>query len=89
MSNVYCDRYDEPGGCSGKCHDIGAGTPTDDQLRARGWHVWKGTLHSGFYAEVRLCERCTGSTRPVVPKVLEGQQELFEIEQAEPSHRMP
>lgn len=91
MSDVLCDRYwngNEPG-CDGVYHDIGGGTPTDDQLRARGWHVWKGTLHSGFYAEVRLCDRCTGSTRPVVPTVLEGQQELFEIEEVVAVHRMP
>jgi hypothetical protein len=91
MTSVYCDRYDPKpyDGCHGVFFDVGAGTPSDDQLRARGWHVWRGTLHSGFYSEVHLCPRCTGSTRPVVPQVLDGQQELFEIEQAEPSHRMP
>lgn len=90
MSNVYCDRNGQRAGdCQGVYLDLGGGTPTDDQLRARGWHVWRGTLHSGFYATVYLCDRCTGSTRPVVPKVLDGQQELFEIEEVEPSHRMP
>jgi hypothetical protein len=93
MSNVYCDRFkfktSQVDGCDGVYLDLGGGTPSDDHLRAAGWHVWRGTLHSGCYAEVRLCRRCTGSTRPVVPQVLDGQQELFEIEQAEPSHRMP
>ncbi len=90
MTSVYCDRYgSRQDNCSGIYVDFGGGTPSDDQLRARGWHVWKGTLHSGFYAEVRLCDRCTGSTRPVVPKVLDGQQELFEIEEVIPVHRMP
>lgn len=84
---IFCDRYGE-GGCH-SVYDRGVDSPTDDQLRARGWHVWKGTLHSGFYAEVHLCPRCTGSTRPEVPKVLEGQQELFEIEEVVPVHRMP
>lgn len=85
---IFCDRYDRDGGCH-SVYDRGVDPPTDDQLRAQGWHVWKGTLHPGFYAEVRLCERCTGSTRPEVPKVLEGQQELFEVEEVVPVHRMP
>jgi hypothetical protein len=86
MTSVLCNRYED---CAGVYHDVGGGTPSDDQLRARGWHVWRGTLHSGCYAEVRLCERCTGSTRAVVPQVLDGQQELFEIEEVIAVHRMP
>jgi hypothetical protein len=90
MTSVYCDRFDAAENwCTGVYHDLGAGTPTDDQLRARGWHVWRGTLHSGYYAEVRLCPRCTGSTRAPAPQVLDGQQELFTVEEVEPSHHMP
>jgi len=88
MSNVYCDR-NKLGGCQGVYLDLGGGTATDDQLRARGWHVWRGTLHSGFYSEVRLCPGCTGSTRAPAPQVLDGQQELFAVEEVEPSHHMP
>lgn len=91
--NVYCDRFkfktSQVDGCHGVYLDLGGGTPTDEHLRARGWHVWRGTTHSGFYTEVRLCNHCVGSTRPEVPKVLEGQQELFEIEEVAPVHRMP
>lgn len=50
----------------------------EEQMRVRGWHIWRGTLHSGKYVTVRLCKSCAGSHRVPAPQVLEGQLDLFE-----------
>jgi len=72
--NVYCSNYAI---CNGSVLDWSNDYPSDDMLRARGWRVWKGESLSGLPLDVKLCNKCVKSTRPIPAEVLEGQEELF------------
>lgn len=78
--NVYCDNYSI---CNAVAVDKGAGTLTEDALRARGWHVYHGRTQGGYEHNATLCPGCAGSRRRALappPGRQPGQQELWVLE---------
>jgi hypothetical protein len=72
--NIYCDRYAV---CNMYLHDR-----TEEQARARGWHIFHGTDQGGKPHHVTLCRSCAEGRRRDLkppPPLQDGQRELFEI----------
>jgi hypothetical protein len=72
--NAYCTNYAT---CHGVVLDWSYDYPSDDMLRARGWRVWRGESLTGLPLDVKYCNKCVKSNRPIPAEVLEGQEELF------------
>jgi hypothetical protein len=72
--NVYCDNYAT---CNSAVLDWSLDYPSDDELRVRGWAVFRGESMTGKHLDVKLCGKCMASHRPTRAEVLEGQEELF------------
>lgn len=77
--NVYCDNLPV---CGGKQEDRGAGTPTETELRVKGWHIYHGTTIGGAKHDAVLCPSCASNRRKALAPApsLPGQRELWEIE---------
>ena len=72
--NVYCTNYAT---CNSAVLDWSDDYPSDDMLRVRGWRVWRGESLTGLPLDVKYCNKCVKSNRPIPAEVLEGQEELF------------
>jgi len=72
--NAYCTNYAT---WHGVVLDWSYDYPSDDMLRVRGWRVWRGESLTGLPLDVKYCNKCVKSNRPIPAEVLEGQEELF------------
>jgi hypothetical protein len=70
--DIYCDNFSV---CGHKLADR-----TEEQARAKNWHIFHGQDHAGRTHDGVLCPACVSvRTRlPLAPKTLPGQLELFE-----------
>lgn len=78
MNDLTCDNFAVCGNSV-----IGRDTmwATQQAARAHGWRIFHGPLHSGEIVFWVLCPECLGQQRrPAAPKVLEGQLDLFEVQ---------
>lgn len=78
--NRYCDNYTI---CNSTAMDRGAGTLTEDWLRAKGWHVYHGKTQGGQEHHALLCPGCANNRRRALapaPQTQPGQQELWVLE---------
>jgi hypothetical protein len=77
--NLYCDNYTS---CNSYVLDQGGQDRTEYRARARGWHIFHGTDHSGRQHDAVLCGHCVDDRRRALnpaPPLQPGQQTLFEI----------
>lgn len=80
--DILCSNYPV---CGGKQEDRGAGTPTETELRVKGWHIYHGTTIGGARHDAVLCPSCASNRRralPPAPEQRPGQQELWSIDEA-------
>ena len=78
--DIVCDNLPV---CGGKVEDKGAGTPTETELRVKGWHIYHGTTIGGASHDAVLCPSCASNRRRTLapaPDLQPGQQELWTIE---------
>lgn len=73
--DILCDNLPV---CGGKLEDRGAGTPTETELRVKGWHIYHGTTIGGASHDAVLCPSCASNRRRApTPEQQSGQQELW------------
>jgi hypothetical protein len=76
---VFCDNFATCNG-SFRFSDV---QPSDDRLRAAGWHIFDGTTMGGKTHNVKLCRRCAGGRQDKgMPPLLPGEQTMIQIEVA-------
>lgn len=78
--DTVCDNFSV---CKSTEQDRGAGTLTEQHLRAKGWHIYHGRTNSGQEHHAVLCPRCATNRRRELappPGLRPGQEELFLIE---------
>ena len=76
--DILCSNYPV---CGGKQEDRGAGTPTETELRVKGWHIYHGTTIGGASHDAVLCPSCASNRRRALtpaPEQQPGQQELWD-----------